>query len=80
METEDKGQWAEVAEEGIAPHSEDTGEGPEGRVTGDDSPATEDGIDLSAGDNADATTDGGADVPEGVEPDLKDATQPLVDF
>ena len=28
---------------------------------------------LGAGDRADAVTDGGPDVPEGVEPDMKDA-------
>ena len=33
----------------------------------------ESGIDLSAGDNADATTDGGPDPVPGVEPDLRDA-------
>jgi hypothetical protein len=44
-----------------------------GRTTGSDEPATDEGIDLSAGDNADATTDGGADVPEDAEPDLRDA-------
>jgi hypothetical protein len=44
-----------------------------GRTTGSDEPATDDGIDLSGGDNADATSDGGPDLPEGVEPDLKDA-------
>jgi hypothetical protein len=69
-----KGEWAEVADEGIAPTDDD--DGTTGRVTGDDSPATAEGIDLSAGDEADATRDGGApDVPEGVEPDLKDAAQ-----
>lgn len=69
-----KGEWAEVAEEGIAPTDDD--DGTTGRVTGDDTPATAEGIDLSAGDDADATRDGGAPgVPEGVEPDLKDAAQ-----
>ena len=50
-----KGEWAEVAEEGIAPTDDD--DGTTGRTTGDDSPATAEGIDLSAGDDADATTD-----------------------
>ena len=27
---------------------------------------------MSGGDNADATSDGGPELPEGVEPDLKD--------
>ena len=72
---ENKGEWAEVAEDGIAPTDDD--DGTTGRTTGDDSPATAEGIDLSAGDDADATTDGNADpTPEGVEPDLRDATKP----
>ena len=70
-----KGEWAEVAEEGIVPTDDD--DGTTGRTTGDDSPATAEGIDLSAGDEADATTDGNADpTPEGEEPDLRDATKP----
>jgi hypothetical protein len=32
-----------------------------------------DGIDPAGGDDADATSDGGPDLPQGVEPDLKDA-------
>jgi hypothetical protein len=74
--TEDKGEWAETAEEGIVPDElsrDGGGDGPEGRVTGSDEPATEAGVDLSAGDNADATTDGGVELPEDAEPDLKDA-------
>jgi hypothetical protein len=74
--TEDKGRWADVADEGIVPDElgEDTeGEGPEGRVTGSAEPATEAGVDLGAGDEADATSDGGVELPEGAEPDLKDA-------
>ena len=72
---ENKGEWAEVAEEGIAPSGDD--DGTTGRVTGDDSPATAEGIDLDAGDEADATAIGNADpTPEGVEPDLRDATKP----
>ena len=43
-----------------------------GRTTGSDEPATDGGIDLSAGDNADAATDGGPEPPEDAEPDLKD--------
>jgi hypothetical protein len=43
-----------------------------GRTTGGDEPATEEGIDLSAGDRADAVTDGGAEPPADAEPDLKD--------
>ena len=80
---EDKGEWAETADEGIVPDAlgEDapSREEPElgsdvtGRTTGSDEPATEKGIDLDAGDEADATADGGVELPEGAEPDLKDA-------
>jgi hypothetical protein len=79
---DDKGKWAETADEGVVPDA--LGEerlddkDPEldgavtGETTGDDSPATAEGIDLSAGDNADAVTDGGPKAPEDAEPDLKD--------
>ena len=43
-----------------------------GETTGSDEPATESGVDLSAGDHADAVADGGPEVPENAEPDLKD--------
>jgi hypothetical protein len=79
---EDKGEWAEVAEEGLVPaedgaeHLADDSE-LGGEVTGDyaddDSPATEGGIDPEGGDEADATTDGGPDLDEEGEPDLRDA-------
>ncbi len=86
-EAREKGEWAETAAEGIVPAElggsdaprEMLAEDPElestvlGRTTGSDEPATDDGIDPSGGDNADATTDGGPDVPEGAEPDLRDA-------
>jgi len=82
-----KGPWAAKAAEGVVPAElggsdapdEMLGEDPElasdvlGETTGSDEPATRDGIDPSGGDAADATSDGGADVPENVEPDLKDA-------
>ncbi len=71
---EKKGEWAEVADEGIVP-DELSGEdeaGPVGRTAKSDEPATEQGVDPRGGDEADAVTDGGAEVPEGVEPDLKD--------
>ena len=77
-EHENKGEWAETAEEGIAP-AEDGGEDPQlgsavtGRTTGSDEPATAEGVDLSAGDHADAVTDGGQEAPPGAEPDLRDA-------
>ena len=73
--TEDKGEWAEVADEGIVPDelSDDDDSGPVGRRAESEEPATEEGIDPHAGDQADAVRDGGPEVPEGVEPDLKDA-------
>jgi hypothetical protein len=87
-EAREKGQWAATANEGLVPAKlggsdaprEMLAEDPElgssvlGRTTGSDEPATEDGIDPSGGDDADATSDGGPDLPpRGVEPDLKDA-------
>ena len=85
-EARDKGPWAEKAAEGVVPAElggsdaarEMLDEDPElesdvlGRTTGSDEPATEAGIDRSAGDRADATTDAGPDVPAEAEPDLKD--------
>ena len=72
---EDKGEWAETAEEGIVPDELGADEDAAvlGRTTGSDEPATDKGIDLDAGDEADATADGGVELPEGAEPDLKDA-------
>jgi hypothetical protein len=87
-EAREKGAWAGTAAEGVvpaelggsdAPH-EMLAEDPElgssvlGQTTGSDEPATESGIDLSAGDNADAVSDGGPDVPAEAEPDLKDVS------
>jgi hypothetical protein len=83
-----KGPWAETAQDGIVPAElggsdaprELLPEDPElgssvlGRPADSDEPATEEGIDLGAGDRADAVTDGGPDVPDDVEPDLRDAT------
>ena len=87
-EVREKGPWAATADEGIVPAElggSDTprellSEDPElgsavlGKTTGSNEPATEDGIDMSGGDDADATTDGGPELPDGVEPDLKDAS------
>jgi hypothetical protein len=80
---ENKGEWAETADEGVVPDAlgEDRLDDKEpqltsavtGETTGDDTPATSSGVDLSAGDAADAVTDGGPKRPEGAEPDLKDA-------
>ncbi len=57
-----KGEWARGAREGIVPpelggEAEDAPES--GRTTGSEEPATAEGIDAGAGDNADAVTDGG---------------------
>ena len=68
-----KGSWAGLADEGVVPAEEGGSDAPDellgddpelgsevlGQTTGSDEPATEDGIDLAAGENADATTDGG---------------------
>ena len=86
-ETREKGPWSEVAAEGIVPSDlggsdaprEMLAEDPQlgstvlGETTGSGEPATETGIDPSAGDKADATTDGGPELPKEAEPDLKDA-------
>jgi hypothetical protein len=75
MERDDKGEWAETADEGIVPDelSSDEDAGFVGREAASDEPATEEGVDLSAGDQADATTQGGQNRPDGEEPDLRDA-------
>ena len=89
-EAREKGPWAGQAAEGVVPAElggsdaprELLEEDPElessvlGRTTGSDEPATEGGIDLSAGDRADATSDGGSEPPEGAEPDTKDIGAP----
>ena len=87
-EAREKGEWAGTAADGVVPRElggsdaprEMLADDPElgsavlGRTTGSDEPATEDGVDLAAGDQADATSDGGPELPpEGVEPQLKDA-------
>lgn len=56
----------------MLPEDSELGSSALGRTTGSDEPTTEDGIDLG-GDNADATSDGGPDLAEGMEPALKDA-------
>jgi hypothetical protein len=74
MTDDEKGEWAKTADEGIVPDalSGEDESGPVGREAATQEPATEEGIDPSAGDEADATTDGGAEPLEGTEPDLKD--------
>jgi len=85
-EAREKGEWAGTSGEGIVPAEEGGSDAPPemleedpelessvlGQTTGSDEPATESGIDPSGGDQADAVTDGGPDLPEGAEPDTKD--------
>lgn len=76
QELQEKGEWAEGARDGIVPRDEEADQSDDaalGRTTGSDEPATREGVDLSAGDDADATSDGGVELPEEGEPDLKDA-------
>ena len=76
MSSDDKkGEWAETADEGIVPDELSGSDDADfvGRKAESDEPATEDGVDLSAGDHADATTQGGQNRPEDEEPDLRDA-------
>jgi hypothetical protein len=89
-EIREKGPWAETAAEGIVPGELGGSDAPRelleddpelgtaalGETTGSGEPATETGIDPAAGDEADATTEGGPSLPEGEEPDLKDAGAP----
>jgi hypothetical protein len=70
---ENKGEWAETADEGIVPAGPEQEDEVLGRTTGSEEPATEEGVDLDAGDDADATADGGPDTEPGAAPDLKDA-------
>jgi hypothetical protein len=87
-EAREKGEWAQTAQEGIVPAELGGSDAPPemlddddpdysdaalGRTTGSSEPATEGGIDPAAGDQANATADGGPELPEGAEPDTKDA-------
>lgn len=84
-EAREKGPWAAQAAEGIVPgelgadaeapddEQPDLGGSVVGSTTGSDTPATEQGVDLEGGRNADATTDGGPAPSNSGEPDLKDA-------
>jgi hypothetical protein len=82
-----KGEWAETAKEGIVPAELGGSDAPQdilgdddpdysdaalGRTTGSNEPATDGGIDPAAGDQADATTDGGPELSRDGEPDTKD--------
>ena len=85
-EAREKGEWAATSDEGVVPAElggsdaprEMLDEDPElesdvlGETTGSDEPATAEGIDPAAGDQADATTDGGPELPDDAEPDTKD--------
>jgi len=82
-----KGPWAAKAQDGVVPaelggsdapadllpEDPELGSSVLGRPARSEDPATETGVDLHGGDDADATTDGGPVAPEGVAPDLKDA-------
>ena len=86
-EVREKGPWSEVAAEGIVPAEAGGSDAPQemlaedpqlestvlGATTASDEPATESGIDPRGGEEADAIADGGPELPEGAEPDLKDA-------
>jgi len=86
-EIREKGEWSRSAAEGLVPPElggsdaprELLGDDPElgssvlGETTGSDEPATEEGVDLSGGDHADATSDGGPEVPADAEPAMRDA-------
>ena len=94
QEKAQKGDWAAQADEGIVPADLGGADAPRemldedpdlessvlGQTTGSDEPATETGVDLTGGDNADATSHGGANLPDdpNVEPDVKDgAAKPV---
>src|SRR3954454_17632961 len=80
-EVREKGDWAGSADKGVVPAELGGSDAPRGmpsdnpelgssvlgQTTGSDEPATESGIDVSAGDNADAVTDGGPDFPADAE-------------
>jgi hypothetical protein len=87
-EAREKGGWGAEAAEGVVPAELGGSDAPRemlpddpqlgssvlGATTGSSEPATEEGVDLSAGDEADATSDGGVNPPpEGVEPAVAEA-------
>jgi len=87
-----KGEWAGTAQDGVVPAELGGSDAPPemledapgmddaalGRTTGSNEPATDGGIDRTAGDRADATTDGGPDLPESGDVDTKDVAQAAV--
>jgi hypothetical protein len=91
-EAREKGPWAGNAGEGIVPAELGGSDAPPemledapdmkddalGRTTGSNEPATDDGIDPAAGDNADATAHGGPELPESGEVDTKDIAQAAI--
>jgi hypothetical protein len=92
-EAREKGPWGGTAGEGIVPADLGGSDAPEkmlsdedpdysdaalGRTTGSNEPATDGGIDPAAGDNADATTHGGPDLPDGGDVDTKDVAQAAI--
>jgi hypothetical protein len=84
-----KGDWAGHAAEGIVPAEQGGSDAPRemlppdpelgssvlGQTTGSDEPATESGVDSSAGDDAEATSAAAnlPPVPEGVDPSIRKA-------
>jgi hypothetical protein len=88
-----KGEWAASAQDGIVPAELGGSDAPEemledapgmrdaalGRTTGSDEPATDEGIDRAGGDAADATADGGPELPDTAEPDTKDIAQAAIE-
>jgi hypothetical protein len=86
-EAREKGEWAETADEGIVPADDGGSDAPRemladdpqlgssvlGETTGSGAPATDAGVDPGGGEQADAVTDAGPELPEDAEPDLKDA-------
>jgi hypothetical protein len=85
-EAREKGEWAASAQEGVVPASEGGSDAPESmldadpelgsEVTGRGAESGEEALPIApeGGAGADAVTDGGSSVPDGVEPDFKDAT------
>lgn len=86
-EARGKGPWAARARDGVVPadlggsdadaellpDDPQLGGAVTGRTAGSEEPATGSGVDLSAGDDADATSDGGAEKPDDGAPSLRDA-------
>jgi hypothetical protein len=93
QEAREKGPWGGTAGDGIVPAELGGSDAPQetlgdeepgyseaalGRTTGSNEPATDGGIDPAAGDAADATTQGGPDLPAAGEVDTKDVAQAAI--